>query len=103
MLIIEIRTITQCLMFSEIQRIGSQAFQCVLEHSRVDECGLVTSTEGDATGVLTVWDVTEDTYCAHPGDEAVLSFTVLGTNEYSTVDDGVIESLTKGTMITTES
>ena len=69
----------------------------------MDDCGLVTSTGDDDTGLLTVWDVTDDTYCAHPGDEAVLSFTVLGTNVYSTVDDGVIESLTKGTMITTDS
>ena len=47
--------------------------------------------------------MTKDTDCIHPGDEAVLVFTVLGTKEISSVSDGIIESLTKGSMITTES
>ena len=47
--------------------------------------------------------MTKDTDCIHPGDEAVLVFTVLGTKEISSVSDGIIESLTKGTMVTTES
>ena len=48
--------------------------------------------------------MTKDEYCAYPvGDEAVLVFTVLGTKDISSVSDGIIESLTKGTMITTES
>ena len=47
--------------------------------------------------------MTKDEYCVYPGDEAVLVFTVLGTKEISSVSDGIIESLTKGTMVTTES
>ena len=48
--------------------------------------------------------MTKDEYCAYPvGGEAVLEFTVLGTKEINSVSDGIIESLTKGTMVTTES